>query len=153
MHFLDSEDEAKEKVEVETKKEETKVMTRSEYEKTNIAPPPASKAPYPEGRKARSLSPKSTKFKTTKTTSPPQKPKTTINKQVGTQIAKPKQGPKVKIVVATDTILESTDPQHQPGSLAVHHQAPSPKQASTKTFASVALTPKSPILATPTQAS
>jgi len=45
MHFLDSEDEAEEKVEAEPVKEETKVMTRSECEKANIAPPPASKAP------------------------------------------------------------------------------------------------------------
>jgi len=60
MHFSDSEDEAKEKVEVGTNKEETKVMTRSEYEKASIAPPPASKAPYPKGRRTRSLSPKPT---------------------------------------------------------------------------------------------
>jgi len=55
--------------------------------------------------------------------------------------------------VATDVIYDTTDPQHQPGSMTIHHQAPSPKQASTKTFASVASTPKTPILATPQQAS
>ena len=33
----------------------------------------------------------------------------------------------VTILVATDPLLESTDPQHQPGSMTVHHRAPSPK--------------------------
>jgi len=83
-----------------------------------------------------------------KTTSPPQTPKVTIITQAATQVVKPRQGPKVRILVARDTILDSTDPQHQPGSMTVHHQAPSPKQASTKTFASVASTPKTPVLAT-----
>jgi len=55
--------------------------------------------------------------------------------------------------VATDVIYDRTDPQHQPGSTTVHHQAPSPKQASTKTFASVASTPKTPTLTTPQQTS
>ena len=32
------------------------------------------------------------------------------------------------ILVTTDPLLESTDPQHQPGSMTVHHRAPSPKQ-------------------------
>jgi len=44
-------------------------------------------------------------------------------------IAGPKTGKstrKVSISVATDTLLESTDPQHQPGSMTVHHRAPSP---------------------------
>ena len=50
-------------------------------------------------------------------------------------------------------LLESTDPQHQPGSMMVNHLAPSPKQASTKTFASVALTPKTPTVTKPQQAS
>jgi len=54
--------------------------------------------------------------------------------------------------VATDTIYDSSNPQHQPGSMTVHHQAPSPKQASAKTFASVASTPKTPMLAKPQQA-
>jgi len=35
---------------------------------------------------------------------------------------------KVTISVTTDTLLESTDPQHQPGSMTVHHRSPSPKQ-------------------------
>jgi len=35
---------------------------------------------------------------------------------------------KVTTLVATDPLLESTDPQHQPGSVTVHHRAPSPKQ-------------------------
>jgi len=35
---------------------------------------------------------------------------------------------KVLISVATDTLLGPTDPQHQPGSMNVHHRAPSPKQ-------------------------
>jgi len=34
----------------------------------------------------------------------------------------------VTILVATDTLLKSTDPRHQPGSMTVHHQTPSPKQ-------------------------
>jgi len=156
MHFLESEDEDEvfeEKVEVRTNKEEAKVMTRSKYEKASIAPPPASQAPYPKGCRARSLSPKPSNLKTTKTTSPPKTPKVTIIKQTATQVVNPKQGPKVKVLVATDALLNSTDPQHQPGSMTVHHQAPSPKQASTKTFASVASTPKAPILATPQQAS
>ena len=49
-----------EEAKVETGKEETKVMTRSEHKKANIAPPSAGKAPCPKGRRARSLSPKST---------------------------------------------------------------------------------------------
>jgi len=64
MHFSDSEDEAKEKVEVGPNKEETKVMTRSENEKASIAPPPASKAPYPKNHRTHSLSPKPTSLKT-----------------------------------------------------------------------------------------
>jgi len=71
IHFSDSKDEAKEKVEVGTNKEETKVMTRSKHEKASIAPPTASKAPYPKGRRTRSLSPKPKSVKTTKTASPP----------------------------------------------------------------------------------
>ena len=63
MHFSDSEDEAEEKVERKPIKEETKVMTRSEYEKAKIAPPPASKAPYPKDRRSRSLPPKPTSEK------------------------------------------------------------------------------------------
>jgi len=46
-------------------------------------------------------------------------------------IAGPKTGTsarKVSILVATDTLLEPTDPQHQPGSMTTHHRAPSPKQ-------------------------
>jgi len=74
QHFLDSDDECdledkdevffEEKAKVGTSKEETKVMTRSEHKKADIAPLPASKAPYPAGRRARSLSPKSTSSKT-----------------------------------------------------------------------------------------
>jgi len=86
MHFSDSEDKAEEKVEVGTNKEETKVLTRSECEKASIAPPPASKAPYPKNRRTRSLSPKPTSLKTTKTTSPPQTPKITIIPQTATQV-------------------------------------------------------------------
>jgi len=152
MHFSDSEDEAKEKVEVEPIKEESKVTTGSEHEKANIAPPPGSKAPYPKNRRSRSLSPKPTSHLTTKAASPPQMPKTTTVMQSAAQVAKPKQGPKVRILVATDMLLESTDPQHQPKSVTVHHQAPSPKQASAKTFASVASTPKTPTVTKPQQA-
>jgi len=48
------------------------------------------------------------------------------------------------MVVAVDMLLESSDPKHQPGSMMVSHHAPSPEQAKAKTFASVALTPKTP---------
>jgi len=153
MHFSDSEDEAEEKIEVEPVKEETKVMTRSKYEKADIAPPPASKAPYPKNRRTHSLSPKSTSQLTTKTASPPQAPKVPIVMQAATQVVKPRQGRKVNILVATDMLLKSTDPGYQPGSMTVHHLAPSPKQASTKTFASVASTPKTPTVTKPQQAS
>jgi len=34
----------------------------------------------------------------------------------------------VTTLVATDPLLESTDPQHQPGSMTAHHRTPSPKQ-------------------------
>ena len=115
------------------------MMTRSEYEKANIAPPPASKAPYPKGRRARSLSPKPTGHMTTMTTGPPQKPKVAIV-PFASQTTKPKGGRKVNTAVATDTIYNTTEP----GTMTEHHQAPSPKQASNKTFASVVSTPKAP---------
>jgi len=35
---------------------------------------------------------------------------------------------KASVLVATDTLLESTDPRHQPGSVTAHHRAPSPKR-------------------------
>jgi len=66
MHFSDSEDEAKDPGEVFFDKAEAKVMTRSEYAKAEIAPPPASKAPYPKNRRSRSLSPKPTSQSTLK---------------------------------------------------------------------------------------
>ena len=110
MHFSDSEDEAEEKVEVGPVKEETKVMTRSKHEKANIAPPPASKAPYPKNRRTRSLSPKLTSQLTTQTTSPPQTPKVPLSTQVAHQVARQEQEHKVRITVATDMLLESTDP-------------------------------------------
>jgi len=69
MHFSDSEDEADDEGEVFFHKAETKVMTRSEHAKAEIAPPPASKAPYPRNRRSRSLSPKPTSQSTLKTTS------------------------------------------------------------------------------------
>ena len=156
QHFLDSEDECdsddkvetvvEEEAKVETNKEETKVMTRSEHEKANIAPPPASKAPHPKGRRARSLSPKSTGHVTTATAGSPQKPKVAIV-PFASQVTKPKGGCKVNTAVATDTIYNTTEP----GTVTAHHQAPSPKQTSTKTFASVVSTPKAPTLTTPQQ--
>jgi len=152
LHFSDSEDKDEVKGKVGTNKEETKVMTRSEYEKANIHPPPASKVPYPENCKARSVSPKPTSHKDAKTFSPPQMPRVAIIQQAGTQIMKPKQGPKIIVQVATDMLLNTTDPGHQPGSMVVHHMAASPKQTGAKTFASAALTPKTPTLATPQQA-
>jgi len=128
-------------------------MTRSEHEKANIAPPPASKAPYPKNRRTRSLSPKSTSFKTTNATSPHQTPKVPLSTQVAHQVARQERGHKVNILVATDMLLESTDPQHQPGSMTVNHLALSPQQASAKTFASVASTPKTPTVTKPQQTS
>jgi len=35
---------------------------------------------------------------------------------------------KVNVLVTTDTLLDSADPQHQPGSMTVSHGTPSPKQ-------------------------
>jgi len=64
-----------EKDKVGANKEETKVMTRDEYKKANIALPPAYKAPYPKDRRARSLSPKFTSPRPTKPTSPKQTPR------------------------------------------------------------------------------
>jgi len=32
------------------------------------------------------------------------------------------------VSVTTDTLLDLSDPQHQPGSMTVHHRTPSPKQ-------------------------
>jgi len=125
MHFSDSdgEEEPKDKGEVffekEAKvgvdKEETKVMTRNKYKKAGIAPPPASEAPYPTDRRARSLSPKSMSSKSTLTASSHKTPKAPLATQVV-------------------------------------HQAPSPKPASTKTFASVASTPNAPMVTKPQQA-
>jgi len=151
-HFSDSKDEAEEKVGVEPIKEETEVMTRSEHKKADIAPPPASKAPYPTGRRACSLSPKLTSFKTAKAISPTQTPKVPLSTQVAHQVAKQEREHQVSILVATDMLLESTDPQHQPGSMTVNHLAPSPKPASAKTFASVASTPKIPAVTKTQQA-
>jgi len=125
QHFSDSDDECDpedkgevflEKDKVGANKEETKAMTTNECKKANIAPPPASKAPYPTGHRARSLSPKPTSSKVTKATSPNQTSKVPLSTQVAHRQATPGQG----------------------------HNAPSPKQAKTKTFASVASTPKAP---------
>jgi len=106
------------------------VMTRNEHRKAHVAPPPASKAPYPTPRKVRSLSPKSLRSKTTKVP---------LSTQVTHQVAKGERG--------------SKDSGHQPGSVTVHHLAPSPEPASTKTFTSVAATPKTPTVTKPQQAS
>jgi len=150
MHFSDSKDKADDECEVFFDKAETKVMTRSEYAKAEIAPPPASKAPYPRNRRSRSLSPKPTSQSTPKTTSPVQTPKVPLSTQVAHQVAKGR-GHKVNITVARDMLLESTDPGHKPGSMTVNHLVPSPKPTSVKTFASVASTPKvKPQQASPT---
>mgnify|MGYP000558696312 CR=1 FL=1 len=153
QHFSGSDDECDpkdkgevflEKDKVETNKEETKVMTRNEYKKANIAPPPASKAPYPTGRRARSLSPKLTSSKPTKTTSPKQTPKVPHSTQVTHQQARHGEGRGVNVVVASDTLSKSTDSQPKSESNTANQVVPSPKQAKTKTFASVASTPKTP---------
>jgi len=127
-------------------------MTGSQCEKANIAPPPASKAPYPTGHRTRSLSPKSTSPKTTKATSPQQAPEVPLSTQVAHQVEKQERGHKVDVLVAADVLLESTNPGHQPGSAEVHHLAPGPKPASAKTFASVASTPKTPAVTKPQKA-
>jgi len=155
QHFSDSEDEhdledkekifSNEKAKVGTDKEETKVMTRSEHEKADIAPPPASKAPCPTGRRARSLSPKPTSSEATKATSPNQTSKVPLSTQVAHRQAMCGQGHEVNAVAATDVLPKSMDPQDQPGSKTASQHAPSPKQANTKTFASVASTPKTPV--------
>jgi len=94
QHFSDSDDECDpedksevffEKDKVYANKKETKVMTRNEHKKANIAPPPASKAPYPTGRRARFLSPKPTSLQTTKVP---------LSTQVAHQQATPGQGHK-----------------------------------------------------------
>ena len=92
MHFSDSEDEAKEKIEVGPDKEETEVMTGSKHKKANIAPPP----PHPKNRRNRSLSLKPTSLESSKTTSPPQTPKVAVVTQAATQVAKPRQGSKAE---------------------------------------------------------
>jgi len=141
--FLNSEDKAEDKGKVATKEQEAKVMTRSEYEKAGIKPPPVNEAAYPANRKPRSVSPKPTSPKITKTTSPKQQTKATS----------PKQSPKIKVLVATDTICTKQDPQHQPGSIVVVHNVASPKQTSTKSLVAPTSTPNTHILAQPQQIS
>jgi len=87
-----------EKNKVAANKEETKVMTRDECKKANIAPSPAYKAPYPEGRRARSLSPKLTSSRTTKTASPKSTPKVPHSPKVAPQQATHGQESGVKVV-------------------------------------------------------
>jgi len=156
MHFLDSEDkcnaEDKEEVFFE-ERGEAKVMTRSVHEKADIAPPPAGKAPCPTGRRAHSLSPKSTSSTTAKAAGPHQAPNVPLSTQVAHQVATHGRGCKVNTVAATDMLLKSTDPQHQTGSVMASHHAPSPKPANTKTFASVASTPETPAVTKIQQAS
>ena len=130
-----------EKAKVGTGKEETKVMTRSKHKKADIAPPPASKAPCPTGRGARSLSPKLT---SSKAAGPSQASKVPLSTQVAHQVATCGQGHKVNAAVAADMLLKLTDPQHQPGSVTASHHAPGPKPANAKTFAPVAWTPETP---------
>jgi len=95
--FSESEDEDEDKGKVGMNKEDTKVMTRSEYEKAGVVAPPASEAAFPANRN-RSVSPKQTSHKTSKTTSPTQTSKTTSTKQQ-TKIVDPKQTPKIKALV------------------------------------------------------
>jgi len=101
MHFSDSDGEedlqgkgeahSKKKTKAGVDKEETKVMTRNECKKAGVAPPPASKALYPTGRRARSLSPKSMRSKSTLTTSSHNTPKVPIAPQVVHQTPSPKE--------------------------------------------------------------
>jgi len=151
QHFSDSEEEGEpedkgevffEKDKVGANKEKTKAMTRDECKKANIALPPAYKAPCPKDRRARSLSPKLTSSRPTKPTSPKQTPKVPLSTQVVHRQATPGQGHKVKTVVAADVLLDSSDPNHQPGTMTVSNHPPSPKQTKTIAFASVVSTPK-----------
>jgi len=103
-------------------KKETKAMTGSEHEKAGIVPPLASAAANPANRKPRSVSLKPTSHKTCKTTGPTQTPKTVSTMQQ-TEIADPKQTPKIEVLVAMDTILDRQDPKHQPGSVVLVHKA------------------------------
>jgi len=57
---------------------------------------------------------------------------------------KPGQGHKVNAAVATDMLLESSDPNYKPGTVTVSNPPPSPKPVKTITFASVVSTPKAP---------
>jgi len=136
-HFSDSDDEVDpedkgevflEKDKVGTNKEETKVMTRDECKKAGIAPPPAYKAACPEGRRARSLSPKLTSSKTTKTASPKQTPKGPHSTPVAPQQATHGQGHGVNAVVASDALSNSTGSQPESGSKAADQVVPSPKK-------------------------
>jgi len=153
QHFSDGDEEGKpedkgevffEKDKVGANKEETKAMTRDEHKKANIALPPAYKAPHPKDRVARSLSPKIASPRPTKPTSPKQTPKVPLSTQVAHRQATPGQGHKVKIVVATDMLLDSSDPNHKPGTMTASNHPPSPKQTKTITFVSVISTPKAP---------
>jgi len=74
-------------------------MTRSEHKKAEIVPPPASKAPYPTGRKARSFSPKTMSSETAKATSPNEASKVPLSTQVAHQVATCGRGHKVNMVV------------------------------------------------------
>jgi len=82
----------------------------------------------------------------------------TINTEATTlqdarRIAQSKRGATTKVQVTTDSILDSTDPGHQAGTMTVIQLTPGPKQAGAKTFAAVVSTPKAPITTTPTQVS
>jgi len=137
QHFSDSDDKCNpedkgevffEKDKVGTKKEETKVMTRNECKKANIAPPPASKAPYPTGRRACSLSPKPTSMKVTKAASPKKTPKVPHPTQVAHQQATHGQGRGVNTVVTADALPKSTDPQPQSRSKTANQVVPVPSK-------------------------
>jgi len=98
MHFSDGDGEQdpedkgeaffEKEAKVGVNKEETKVMARNEHEKAGIAPPPASKAPYPTDRRARSLSPKPMSSKSALTASSHKTPKVPLSTQVAHQVAR-----------------------------------------------------------------
>jgi len=118
-------------------------MNRSEHKKAGVKPPPVNEAACAADRKPHAVSPKPTSLKIAKTASPKQQTKTTS----------PKQSPKIKVLVATDAISTSQDPQHQPGSTVVVHDVASTKQTRTKSLVAHMLSHKTPALTPPQQIS
>jgi len=132
--FPDSDDEAESEQQAKPAVEESKVMTRSEYEKAGIRPPSVSKAEYPDerNRKSRSTSPKIKNAKEgTHTTADPKKPFI------------PKKRESVSVDMCGLDEVEA-QPQSEPSSLS--NEADSPEQPTPKvTFATVAAALPKPV--------